>query len=72
MATTFSLHCKHESILPQADTFKDLVCTQTPPDQEGPYHREGMPQRSNLRIHREQAIPFQLRGQILLPNDSNR
>ena len=63
--TAFSLSCKSKSVLSQFDTVHSSVCYKTPADQEGPYHRENIPQRSKLHIYKEKAIPFQLRGTIL-------
>jgi len=63
--TAFSLSCKSKTVLSQTDTFKAPTCSQTPQDQEGPYHREDMPLRSELHIYKEKATPFQLRGKIL-------
>jgi len=63
--TALSLSCKNKAVLSQADTFKDDFCQSTPADQEGPYHREGIPMRSNLQIYKEKVIPFQFRGKVL-------
>ncbi|MBM75553.1 MAG: hypothetical protein CMK59_09130 [Proteobacteria bacterium] len=62
--TALSLNCRAQNIVTPKDSFVNLLCDQTLPDQEGPYHRESMPTRSNLHIYEEDAISFQLKGTI--------
>lgn len=48
----------------QALKDEDLVCQETTPDIEGPFHRDEAPHRMNLRVGEPEAEDLILRGQV--------